>query len=796
MMKKISLLPLLAALLLAFAPKPLSAQNPFANDSLTAQHYNICLDMGHLEDMQASGYCEVDLIASRDVAGFDLGLENASVSAVLVNGSPVEFSYDGHAVRVAHPMAQGSSLLARVDYQTNGWIYSDGGFWMDPGIYYNLGQDRYSPNWSMGRSWFPCIDNPSVKATFHLSITAKPGWYASCSGNQDSVVSNADGSKTFHYTLPHPVATYHVGIDVAPYHVYTPTFHGYYGDYPSRLACFLDDSATVQAEFDFLNGFLYTMESLFGPYRWGSIGFSETPQGGMEHVGNVATGSAFDGSEWTYTFSVGTQKFLEYLIYHEFAHQWFGDIITCATTSDLWFNEGGATFCETFALEQLYGKAVADGYRFGYKQDYLYNHYGSSLCEMPSEMAFINGMNYYKGMLTFQDLRSYLGDTVFFHSLKTLFDRNEYTAMTTSQICDSLSLYSGVDLHDFFAFHLYSEGWMSYSVAGLSCGNPITVPELGILYPALVTIQQQQFLTDDVIGKHRLPVTFFHLNNQGKYDTCTQNLMVNGTRDQVFAFLPFRPDFATIDYAQQTSNAAFSELIYNTHDTTITSELTYTQFQSHGTVNPSQFLVTVQWAGPKPNNDPAIRYLNSHRWDISGNIQSDDNSSITARFAYERNKLDYGFYHNMSTLGVMALLYRPDFDHRWEFVSMERTGQVAKGYFIEPNLRPGQYILAVVDTANIDSIGQYDYVGILTPNAETAPKLAVWPNPANGQIHFDIPGESVESVEILSVKGSLISSTSTSTPGSTLDIQALPSGIYFLRAVTRKGTATAKFIKR
>jgi len=51
-------------------------------------------------------------------------------------------------------------------------------------------------------------------------------------------------------------------------------------------------------------------------------------------------------------------NFTFHLIAHELGHMWFGDNVTCATWSDIWINEGFATYSDYLANEFINGWEV------------------------------------------------------------------------------------------------------------------------------------------------------------------------------------------------------------------------------------------------------------------------------------------------------------------------------------------------------------------------------------------------------------------------------------------------------
>jgi hypothetical protein len=115
----------------------------------------------------------------------------------------------------------------------------------------------------------------------------------------------------------------------------------------------------------------------------------------------------------------------EGLISHEFCHQWFGDMITCATWADIWLNEGFATWSEAFWMEH-YGGMNAYKQRINdYAGGYLANNPGWAVVvpdwaihTPPVGILFNYAITYEKGACILHQLRYMLGDTLFFHTLQ------------------------------------------------------------------------------------------------------------------------------------------------------------------------------------------------------------------------------------------------------------------------------------------------------------------------------------------------------------------------------------------
>jgi aminopeptidase N len=195
------------------------------------------------------------------------------------------------------------------------------------------------------RKWFPCWDHPSDKATLDLTAKVPDEVKLGSNGRLADSLHVLD-TIWYNWISRDPVATYIIVITARLNYnldiVYWPRLSNpddslpirfYYnpGENPSNIKNLIIPLATFYAE-------------TYGDHPFEKDGFatlnSQFTWGGME---NQTLTSLCPGC-WG-----------EMLVAHEFAHQWFGDMITCGSWADLWLNEGFATYSEALWLEHKNG---------------------------------------------------------------------------------------------------------------------------------------------------------------------------------------------------------------------------------------------------------------------------------------------------------------------------------------------------------------------------------------------------------------------------------------------------------
>lgn len=701
------------------------------NDSIDVLHNEIVLDFDHLYPGLLYVHSQVTFIDKTHASYYPFDVIVDSLISIDFDGQNISpytfaFGYDASAHTfkiVPNPENQiGDTHVLTMTYcvvpSSFGNETGDGGIFFRPeeNLFYNLGESRTTPySHSVGRAWHPCRDNFYEKSTYHITFTSRPGWHQLCSGTWDSEVVNPDSSTTSQFTLDKPVSSYAVGIWAGADSIYTTSFQGVNGTIPAVFT--VPELASVSQVADFvqrLQPIINTFESHFGPFPWNRIGYVNcgNSYAGMEHVDNIAV------PMWAFFIEDPSS---EYLLYHELAHFWFGDLVTGANEREMWFNEGGATFAEELALEALHGSASADSLYQSYIE-YCLRGFADDGCpnvpllSTPHRYSF-DGLVYRRGGIFWHSLRGYMGDSLFYSSMRRLFSTMAYSAITSQQLIDSLSLYSGIPIGEFVNFNLATTGFLSYSLEQF-------VPQSN---GATITVLQRLRDTDVHLMANRLPVTFFSADLQQ-----ADCLMVfdDTLSTQTFS-LPFTPAFAILDYHHQLSDACTeNELSLADKATTVLPQAYAKVVVSQPTSNAYAWAHVGHHSLPPAGDMPdgVLRVANRF-WQVSGLIPND--VRVRGQFGYNNSSIDRDFLIGQHVMDSVGLIYRADPSQEWQLVSVSRTSSstICKGFFVA-KLAPGQYALAVVDT-NIISVLEEEPLSITQVGQDAgALHLILAPNPS------------------------------------------------------------------
>jgi aminopeptidase N len=175
-----------------------------------------------------------------------------------------------------------------------------------------------------------------------------------------------DGYTRWDWLVQYPINNYNVSLNIGNY----VHFSDKLDDLSLDFYALPEDLDKAKKQFAQARGMLEAYQHYFGEYPFKKDGYKliQAPYSGMEHQSAVTYGNHFANGylerDWT---GVGISPRFDFIIIHESGHEWFGNSVSAADTSDMWIHEGWTTYLECLYVEYRYGKADGLKYTNGYK---------------------------------------------------------------------------------------------------------------------------------------------------------------------------------------------------------------------------------------------------------------------------------------------------------------------------------------------------------------------------------------------------------------------------------------------
>jgi aminopeptidase N len=347
---------------------------------------------------------------------------------------------------------------------------------------------------------FPCFDQPDLKARVRLSLTTPAGWTAVANGRR--IAADSGRITRFGFAETEPISTYLIAFAAGPWQVRTSVI----GGRPMSLYVRASRAAEVEADtilaldrraVDWLER--YTAQPF--PFAKFDIVLAPAfPFGGMEHPGAVF----YNEESFIYRERPTPAQLLgrEATIFHEVAHQWFGDFATMRWFDDLWLKEGFATYLAAVMQADL------DPASNSWKTFYLRNKppaYGvdgssgttpvwQSLANLDQAKSNYGAIVYNKAPGILKQLNYLVGDTAFRDGLRGYLRAHAYGNATWHDLLDEVGRAAGRPL----------DAWGREYI--LRAGMPIVTQTVTIRGGRIASLALDQASAQPLSGRAAWPI--------------------------------------------------------------------------------------------------------------------------------------------------------------------------------------------------------------------------------------------------------------------------------------------------
>jgi len=428
------------------------------------QHYDINIDID-VERKYLKGYVDFDAIAVNDFNLLQIDLaKSMQLNKVEYKSKKLNTYRKEDAVYIDFPkVSEGEEFTFRVYYEGKPqeaknppW---DGGFVWEKD---EMGRDYVSVACEGDGCglWWPLKDHISDEPDLGAKMTFTVPEDLMCVSNGrllDSIANNNEGKSTYTWEVTNPINNYNISVQLGNYVSLVDTVHRSNGKIETLNHYVLDYHKEVASTvFPQARKVIRFFEKNFGDYQFWEDGYKlvEVSYLGMEHQSAVTYGNVWnnwggDHRSWTKDY----YGIIDGLLFHETAHEWWGNSITAKDPAHVWIHEGMAVYSEAMFIEQELGYNVMLDFMLR-KRNGIQNKIPIVGPENENYWAF--GDSYNKGAWVMHTLRHVIDDDLkWWETLKAFAVENAKSNVNTQDFISHVESKININLKYFFDQYFY-----------------------------------------------------------------------------------------------------------------------------------------------------------------------------------------------------------------------------------------------------------------------------------------------------------------------------------------------------
>jgi aminopeptidase N len=379
---------------------------------------------------------------------------------------------------------------------------------------------------------YACFDQPDLKGTFALTVTAPAHWEVVSNGRALEVTEGVGGAQVVRFATTPPLSPYVTALVAGAYHKVTDSHDGIdLGVYCRvSLAEHLDADDILLITKQGFDWYHRAFDYRYPFDKYDQLFVPEFNAGAMENAACVTflDDYVFRSKVTGYSYERRADTIL-----HEMAHMWFGDLVTMRWWDDLWLNESFASFASVLAQSQATRFTSAwttfanIEKTWAYRQDQLSSTHpiAADIEDVEAVEVNFDGITYAKGASVLKQLAAYVGIEQFLRAMQVYFRRYEYGNTTLADLLGVLTEESGRDLSH------WSQQWLE--TAGVNTLRPeFTLDDAG-RFSSFAIVQTPAEPGGGPLRDHRLAVGLYRADGAKLVRTERVELDVSGARTEV-----------------------------------------------------------------------------------------------------------------------------------------------------------------------------------------------------------------------------------------------------------------------